>query len=84
MKEKLKFFFQKINLNLTVQNIAFVYNKMRTKIFLILLFLMWVLIKINVDISWSVITKCIAVLLMRTYFACKNIITKDLIELLLT
>ena len=59
------------------------YNKMRTKFFLILLFLMWVLIKINVDISWSVITKYIEFPLMSTCFACKNIFTKHLIELLL-
>ena len=44
---------------------------------------MWVLLKINVDILWSAITKCIKVPLMSTHFACKNVFTKQLTELLL-
>ena len=54
--------FQKDNLNFTVQNIAFLYNKMSIKIFFIVFFLMWVMPKINFDISWLVIAKCIKVL----------------------
>ena len=75
--------FQKDNLNFTVQNIAFLYNKMSIKFFLILFFLMWVLLKINVDISWSVIAECIKGPLMSTHSACENVFTKLLIELLL-
>ena len=77
-------FLQKTPLNFTIQNVAFMYNKMRIKFSLILFFLLWVLLKIKVDISWSVITKCIKVPLMRTHFACKNVFNKHLIELLLT
>ena len=75
--------FQKNNLNFTVQNIAFLYNKMSIKIFLILFLLMWVLLKINFDISWSVIAKCIKGPLMSTNSAFENVFTKQLIELLL-
>ena len=75
--------FLKNNLNFTVQNIAFMYNKKSIKFFLILFFLMWVLLKINVDIPWSVITKFIKVPFMGTYFACEDVFTKQLIELLL-
>ena len=46
-------------------------------------FLMWILLKINVDISWSVIAKCTKGPLMSTHFACENVFTKQLIELLL-
>ena len=60
------------------------YNKMNIKFFLILIFLMWVIIlKINFDISWSVIAKYIKGLLMNTHSAWENIFTKQLIELLL-
>ena len=38
--------------------------------------MMWVLLKINFDILWSDIAKC-------THFACKNVFTKQLIEVLL-
>ena len=75
--------FQKDNLNFTVQNIAFLYNKMSIKFFLVLFFLIWVLLKINFDISWSVVAKCIKDPLMSTHFACENVFTKQLIELLL-
>ena len=75
--------FQKDNLNFTVQNIAFLYNKMSIKFFLILALLMWVLVKRNDDISWSVIAKCIKGPLMSTHSACENAFTKQLIELLL-
>ena len=51
--------------------------------FLVLIFLDVVLLKINVNISWSVITKCIQVHLMSTHFVCENLLTKHLIELLL-
>ena len=61
--------FQKDKLNFTAQNIAFMYNKMSIKFFLILFFVMWVLLKINFDISWSVIAKCIKGPLMSTHFA---------------
>ena len=46
-------------------------------------FLMWILLKINVDISWSVIAKCTKGPLMSTHSACENVFTKQLIELLL-
>ena len=75
--------FQKDDLNLTAQNIAFMYNKMSTKFFLVLFFLMWVLLKINFDISWSVIAKCVKGPLMSIHSACENVFTKQLIELLL-
>ena len=75
--------FQKDNLNFTVQNIAFLYNKMSIKFFLILALLMWVLLKINFDISWSVIAKCIEGPLVSIHSACENAFTKQLIELLL-
>ena len=57
------------------------YNKMSIKFFLILLFLMWVLLKITFDVSWSVIAKYIKGPLMSTHFACENVFTKQLIEL---
>ena len=44
---------------------------------------MWVLLKINFDILWSVNTKCIKGPLVSTHFACENVFTKQLIELLL-
>ena len=75
--------FQRDNLNFTVQNIAILYNKTSIKFFLILLFLMWVLLKINFDNLWSVIAKCIKGPLMSTISACENVFTKQLIELLL-
>ena len=75
--------FQKDNLKFTVQNIAFMQNKMSIKFFLILFFLMWVLLKINFDISQSVIAKCIKGPLMSIHSACENIFTKQLIDLLL-
>ena len=70
--------FQKDNLNFTVQNIAFMYNKMSIKFFLILFYLMWVLLKINFDIliTWSVIAKYIKSPLMSTHSSCKNVFTK--------
>ena len=75
--------FQKDNLNFTVQSITFVYNKMSIKFFFILFLLIWVLLKINFDISWSVIAKCIKDPLMSTHSACENVFIKQLIELLL-
>ena len=54
---------------------------MSIKLFLILLFLMWVLLKINFDVSWPVIAKCIKGPLMSNHFACENVFTKQLIEL---
>ena len=68
--------FQKDNLNLTAQNIAFMYNEMSIKFFLVLFFLMWVLPKINLDISWSVIAKCAKGPLMSTHSDCENVFTK--------
>ena len=68
--------FQKDNLNFTVQNIAFLYNKTSIKFFLILFFLMWVLLKIKFDISWSFIAKCIKCPLISTHSACENVFTK--------
>ena len=59
------------------------YKKISMKFFFILFFLMWVLLKINVDISWSVIAECIKGPLMSTHSACENVFTKLLIELLL-
>ena len=56
---------------------------MSIKFFLILFFLKWVLLKINFDISWSVIAKCIKGPLISTHSACENVFTKQLIELLL-
>ena len=56
---------------------------MGIKFFLTLFFLMWVLLKINFDISWSVIAKCIKGPLISTHSACENVFTKQLIELLL-
>ena len=44
---------------------------------------MWVLLKINFDISWSVIAKCRKGPPMSTHSACENVFTKQLIELLL-
>ena len=45
---------------------------------------MWVLLKTNFDISWSVIiAKCIKGPLMGTHSACENVLTKQVIELLL-
>ena len=73
--------FQRDNLNFTVQNIAFLYNKMSINFRLILFFLMSVLLKINFDILWSVIAKCIKDPLMSTDFACENVFTKQLIKL---
>ena len=55
---------------------------MSIKFFLILFFLMWVLPKINFDISWSVIAKCLKDPLMSTHYACESVFTKQLIELL--
>ena len=75
--------FQKDDLNFTVQNSAFLYNKTSIKFFLILFFSMWILLKINFDISWSAIAKCIKGPLISTHSACKNVFTKQLIELLL-
>ena len=75
--------FQKDNLNFTSQNIAFMYNQRSIKFFLVLFFLMWVLLKINFDNSWSVIAKCTKGPLMSTHSASKNVFTKQLIELLL-
>ena len=75
--------FQKDNLNFTVQNIAFLYNKMSINFLLVLFFLVSVLLKINFDILWSVIAKCIKDPLMSTDFACENVFTKQLIKLLL-
>ena len=75
--------FQKDNLNFTTQNIAFMYNEMSIKFLLVLLFLMWVLLKINFDNSWSVIAKCTKCPLMSTHSASENVFTKQLIELLL-
>ena len=54
---------------------------MGIKFFLILSFLMWVLLKINFGISWSVISKCIEGPLMSTHSACENVFIKQLIEL---
>ena len=45
--------------------------------------MMWVLLKINFDILLSDIAKCIKGPLMSTHFACKNVFTKQLIEVLL-
>ena len=56
---------------------------MSIKFFLILFFLMWVLLKINFDILWSVIAKCMKGPLMSTHSACENVFTKQLIQLLL-
>ena len=75
--------FQKDNLNFTAQNIAFLYNEMSIKFFLVLFFLMGVLLKINFDNSWSVIAKCTKGPLMSTHSASENIFTKQLMELLL-
>ena len=75
--------FQKDNLNFTVQKIAFMYNKTSIKFFSVFFFLVWVQLKINFDISWSVIAKWIKGPLMSTHSACENIFTKQLIELLL-
>ena len=74
---------QKDNLSFTVRKISFMYNKMSIKFFSVLFFLMWVLLKINFDISLSVIAKCIKDPLMSTHSACNNVFTKNLIELLL-
>ena len=75
--------FQNDNLNFTLQNISFLCNKMIIKFFLILFFLVWALVKINFDISWSFIAKCIKGPLLSTHSACENVFTKQLIELLL-
>ena len=75
--------FQNDNLNFTIQNIAFLYNEVSIKFFLILFLLMSVLLKINFDISWSVIAKCIKGPVMSSHSACENVFTKLLIELLL-
>ena len=69
--------FQKDNLNFTIQNIAFLYNKMSIKFFFILFFLMSVLLKINFDISWSVIANCIKGALMSTHSACENVLLNN-------
>ena len=74
---------QKDNLSFTVRKIAFMYNKMSIKFFSVLFLLMWVLLKINFDISLSVIAKCIKGPLMSTHSACNNVFTKKLIQLLL-
>ena len=44
---------------------------------------MWVLLNTNFDILWSVIAKCIKRPLMSTHSASENVLTKQLIELLL-
>ena len=44
---------------------------------------MRVLLNINIDILWSVITKCIKVPLMGTHFSCENVFAKHFIELFL-
>ena len=44
---------------------------------------MWVLLNINVNISWSFITKCIIVPHKSTHFACENVFLKHLTALLL-
>ena len=75
--------FEKDNLNFTVQNIAFMYNKINIKFFLILFFLMWVLLKINFNILWSVIAKYTKGPLISTHCTCENFFTKQFIELLL-
>ena len=75
--------FQKNSLNLTIQNTACMHNKWVWNFSWSYFSLIWVLLKINVDISWSVITKCIKVSLMGTHFACENAFTKHLIRLLL-
>ena len=75
--------FQKDNLNFTAQNIAFMYNEMSIKFFLVLFFLMWVLLKINFDNSWLVIAKCTKGSLISTHSANENVFTKQLIEPLL-
>ena len=75
--------FEKDNLNFTVQNIAFMYNKINIKFFLILFFLMWLLLKINFNILWSVIAKYTKGPLISTHSACENVFTKQFIELLL-
>ena len=85
--------FQKDNLNFTVQNIAFLYNEMSIKCFLIVFFLIWVMPKTNFDISWPVIAKYLNTHsshgplmngpLTNTHCACENVFTKHLIELLL-
>ena len=69
--------FQKDNLNFTVQNIAFVYNKMSIKFFLILFFLRWSLLKINFGILWAVIAKCITASLMSTHVVFEKFSTKQ-------
>ena len=68
--------FQKDNLNFIAQNIAFMYNEMSIKFFLVLFFLMWVLLKINFDNSWSVIVKCTKGPLISTHSASENVFTK--------
>ena len=75
--------FQEDNLNFTALNIAFMYNEMSIKFFLVLFFLMWVLLKKNFDNFWSVIAKCTKGPLMSTHSASENVFTKQLIELLL-
>ena len=75
--------FQKDNLMFTDQSIAFMYNKISIRFFLVLFFLMWVLLNTNFDILWSVIAKCIKGPLMSTHSASENVLTKQLIELLL-
>ena len=42
---------------------------------------MWVLLKINFDISCSVVPKCIKGPLISTHSACENVFTKQLMEL---
>ena len=74
---------QKDNLNFTAQNIAFMYSELSIKFFLVLFLLMWVLLKINFDNSWSVIVKCTKGSLMSTHSASENVFTKKLIELVL-
>ena len=70
--------FQKDNSMFTDQKIAFTCNKISIRFFF-----MWVLLKTNFDISWSVIAKCMKGPLMSTHSACENVLTKQLIELLL-
>ena len=45
--------------------------------------MIWVLLKINFDISWSLIAKCTKGSLMSTHSACEYVFTKQLIKLLL-